>query len=1416
MADVVETAVYKLGYKAEGQEQVDALRGSVEKLTASTEKQEVSQQKITRATRTTTGEYNRMMGRLNPRIRAEQQLQAALAQTDRLLEENVITSSQAAEAITAATTRYEQSLRRIDASQGALRDGVIGAADATKLSAFQMQNLSFQIQDVGQAIATGQPLFRTLIQQGSQMVQIFGPGVGLAGAMKAVGASITSYLLNPLNIAVLAIAGFAAGVQALIGWLSGAKDETSAMEGITDRLADTVERLRDAYGEAETAQRGLTEAERLDRLFRATVDLTTATEELNREREKIDGQFLQNERMNFPLLSNLVDNDAAVEGLYQLNWALEQGHLKATDYQTAIQALAVSVADPEFTEYVDNLLAQTDAYAEAEETSSGLAEMIEFLGGAIDTTSDSAGNITRRTREAADAFEDATAAATEFVAGAFGPNLDGVDAEIAAIVDRTAELRDGLTAALADPTLDDASRNMIAALLSGLTDAEAQMIETARATHEEAVALRTAEAQANAFNSAMAQLQAIAVPALSASAQAAHALAAAIANASDQTQRLAAFMAYLRGQEALGIGAVNDAIANMQSQIIPVGMSERAQFIRDQYNALSMSAVNAAEASEEAYTEFVATAGALYDNIKAVNEYRASLSGGGGGGGGGGGSLVDAFDKAVEAAEGQIASLHEQAETFGMTADEVARFRIEQALLEAALADGTATDEEMARIEELTARYAAAADELAALKAEQDAAEARQDRIAEAFGGVIDGIMGMVRGTETALDLLIKAVDNVAKRLADYAKKSFAAGNIGGAILGFVGGIVMSLIGRVLEARREMQEAKKNWAEMQDDVAAFAAELNGTGGGELTSALRSARKQIDDFVDAAQKAGAPIDELQKMLTDFAVRAIGQFQRNFGLMIHALESGLGPDSPAVEAAASVAAIGKELAAFVADTKLAVEATGSNAAALQAATAAAQDYALSLLGQPPVLSDVQTEYLRIMGTAQALAGVLADLGMSAEAAAAAIDAGVTAALDALRDQFEKDITAKLNEAIGKGYINEVAALIEEAQSLLGDAELLGVGQAEVLAFFAAEAQNIVNGAGLTGEALDALIELFPELAGVVTDAASVLEEQMSRINDVAGSILDYVNGLLTGPQSSLSPQARLAAAQAQYDAQIALAQAGNIDAQAGITQYADAFLQAAEAMFASSPAFQSIFDQITSDLVGLPAVEQADDPVVVALRETTEQLLGIQQQQIAATKAVGANTTAVNLTTNRLGRTTEQINANLATEYWAPMVQSLAAIEEYTRISANTEEVKHPILHRLFPRLFSARGGLIPGFAGGGMVGNGVWNQDSVLAQYAGGGSIALAGGEYVVSAPSVNDNTMPFLSAINQTGAVPGNDNRQDFVDLMRVFADGTNAQVMTLRAGFDRMVVRLDRIERRQRIEAGREPRAAGARRRQR
>jgi hypothetical protein len=67
----------------------------------------------------------------------------------------------------------------------------------------------------------------------------------------------------------------------------------------------------------------------------------------------------------------------------------------------------------------------------------------------------------------------------------------------------------------------------------------------------------------------------------------------------------------------------------------------------------------------------------------------------------------------------------------------------------------------------------------------------------------------------------------------------------------------------------------------------------------------------------------------------------------------------------------------------------------------------------------------------------------------------------------------------------------------------------------------------------------------------------------------------------------------------------------------------------------------------------------------------------------------------------------------------------------------------------------RGGVVGAYATGGVVGNGVWGRDSVLATYAGGGFIALAGREGVLTASATEAiGGAATIEHINRTGRLP--------------------------------------------------------------
>lgn len=95
-----------------------------------------------------------------------------------------------------------------------------------------------------------------------------------------------------------------------------------------------------------------------------------------------------------------------------------------------------------------------------------------------------------------------------------------------------------------------------------------------------------------------------------------------------------------------------------------------------------------------------------------------------------------------------------------------------------------------------------------------------------------------------------------------------------------------------------------------------------------------------------------------------------------------------------------------------------------------------------------------------------------------------------------------------------------------------------------------------------------------------------------------------------------------------------------------------------------------------------------------------------------------------------------------------------------------------------------GGIVGRYAAGGVVGNGRWNEDSVLASYAGGGSIALAGGEFVMPAP----RTQQYEDALWSMRAGTFGANGSSSSDAVARMVERLAREIVELRAEMQRMV----------------------------
>jgi lambda family phage tail tape measure protein len=112
----------------------------------------------------------------------------------------------------AAALRLENQSKRVADAHKRQSQAVTETGTNTKLAAYQMQNLVFQLNDVVVGLASGQRPLTVLIQQGSQISTIFGPGVGVLGVLRAVGSAIGSVIS-----ATVAVVGTLLGLIAGLG-----------------------------------------------------------------------------------------------------------------------------------------------------------------------------------------------------------------------------------------------------------------------------------------------------------------------------------------------------------------------------------------------------------------------------------------------------------------------------------------------------------------------------------------------------------------------------------------------------------------------------------------------------------------------------------------------------------------------------------------------------------------------------------------------------------------------------------------------------------------------------------------------------------------------------------------------------------------------------------------------------------------------------------------------------------------------------------------------------------------------------------------------------------------------------------------------------------------------------------------------
>jgi TP901 family phage tail tape measure protein len=462
----------------------------------------------------------------------------------------------------------------------------------------------------------------------------------------------------------------------------------------------------------------------------------------------------------------------------------------------------------------------------------------------------------------------------------------------------------------------------------------------------------------------------------------------------------------------------------------------------------------------------------------------------------------------------------------------------------------------------------------------------------------------------------------------------------------------------------------------------------------------------------------------------------EFINNFESSVKSLNDGLLDLDGTVERLAreSIQQTQQQLEAFRDET----ERLGLDTEAANEAIKGAVEVMVGLREAKEPLSEVEQALARVRAEFDAMAPLLDEVGIAAEAAGR----GLIRALGEIRQGFESEIQRQIN-AFRSPITNTLEDLFATQAQRLSDAQAVNADLGPVVELIGEEFKAVVAGLDPTqlqtavqlitrnvrdlgdtlgGDALAGLSSVFAPSPAVlatnqrITEATEELErlqgqvngtsDALRRVQATANDVANVFEGLgkfrqrlLQGQFSTLSPGARFAQAQGQFESTASRALGGDIAALQELENVSDAFLKANEDYFASSnpKAFTRVLEvlgqaQSISELEFIAAQQQAltlenqlvslDRQIEIQEEELQKEIdslaelealnQGQNEQTLAleaAIKAVGTQLAAATQAQTEAANAATQAALNAAN---ATDVQTQAVTTLLTEINANVNE------------------------------------------------------------------------------------------------------------------------------------------------
>ncbi|MBD8890146.1 phage tail length tape measure family protein [Roseibium litorale] len=214
-----------------------------------------------------------LRAKFNPLYALQRRYEASVKEIAEAHKVGAISAQEAASATAQATGVYRVQQAALAGSAQVL--GQLGSS--SKLAASEVNILGQQFADAGIQIASGQSIFTAILQQGSQVQFMLGSkGVNtIGGAIGILKQGLIGFL-NPINLALVGLAGTAAAASAL--YRAVANDETA--EDALENQNELIQQMADRYKDVKLA------LDLLDRSPTRTT-ITLDTDQLEQRRETL-------------------------------------------------------------------------------------------------------------------------------------------------------------------------------------------------------------------------------------------------------------------------------------------------------------------------------------------------------------------------------------------------------------------------------------------------------------------------------------------------------------------------------------------------------------------------------------------------------------------------------------------------------------------------------------------------------------------------------------------------------------------------------------------------------------------------------------------------------------------------------------------------------------------------------------------------------------------------------------------------------------------------------------------------------------------------------------------------------------------------------------------------------------------------